>query len=746
MTKEIKIKCKVADGMALDELYEFQGELKTISDDELEKLKKSILKYGFSFPVFVWENKILDGHQRMKAVRQLVEQGYKIKDNKLPVVRIEAKDEKEAAEKLLLINSRYAKIDQEGFQVFTFEFDLDLDEMTELIELPEIDITIPVIEIGEPADERPIQASLTERFLIPPFTIFDARQGYWQERKRAWTALGIDSELGRGDKVTSPGGGLMPASDYSKSGGRGNSYGKCLETGIGEKYGRKEVTGTSIFDPVLCEIAYQWFSKEGDKVLDPFAGGSVRGLVSAKLGRQYYGVDLRQEQIDANYKQWDSINKTGIIVDMAKDNRTELTPVEQRGEYYFKRDDLYCIHGVRGGKVRTCATLAAGSTGLVTASSRQSPQANIVAHIAKALDIPVRIHTPEGELGEELHAAQAAGAEIIQHKAGYNSVIISRAKKDAESTGYKYIPFGMECEEAVVATATQTANIPADIKRIVIPVGSGMSLAGVIKGLQNDGRNDVKILGISVGADPIKRLDKYAKDWRKFAVIKKSEMNYHKHAPIAQLEGVKLDPVYEAKCLPFLETGDMLWIVGIRQTLETTNVVNNVYPPVWHCGDSADINKIFDERFNMLFSCPPYADLEVYSDNENDLSNMEYSAFLAKYNEIIKKCYNLLEDDSFACWVVGEVRDRGGFYRNFVGNTITAFLDAGFTYYNEAILINMLTSLPIRAGRPFEKSRKLGKCHQNVLVFVKGSPVSAVSRMGSVDFILDPDGFNSVSN
>jgi hypothetical protein len=58
----------------------------------------------------------------------------------------------------------------------------------------------------------------------------------------------------------------------------------------------------------------------------------------------------------------------------------------------------------------------------------------------------------------------------------------------------------------------------------------------------------------------------------------------------------------------------------------------------------------------------------------------------------------------------------------------------------------MLTSLPIRAGRPFEKSRKLGKCHQNVLVFVKGSPVSAVSRMGSVDFILDPDGFNSVSN
>jgi ParB-like chromosome segregation protein Spo0J len=122
MTKEIKIKCKVADGMALDELYEFQGELKTISDDELDKLKKSIVKYGFSFPIFVWKSKVLDGHQRLKAVKQLVSDGYKIKGNTLPVVRIEAKDEKEAAEKLLLINSRYAKIDQEVFQVFTFEF------------------------------------------------------------------------------------------------------------------------------------------------------------------------------------------------------------------------------------------------------------------------------------------------------------------------------------------------------------------------------------------------------------------------------------------------------------------------------------------------------------------------------------------------------------------------------------------------------------------------------------------------
>lgn len=40
--------------------------------------------------------------------------------------------------------------------------------------------------------------TLAERFIVPPFSVLDARQGYWQERKRAWLALGIQSELGRG--------------------------------------------------------------------------------------------------------------------------------------------------------------------------------------------------------------------------------------------------------------------------------------------------------------------------------------------------------------------------------------------------------------------------------------------------------------------------------------------------------------------------------------------------------------------
>ena len=61
--------------------------------------------------------------------------------------------------------------------------------------------------------------------------------------------------------------------------------------------------GTSVFDPVLCELAYRWFCPPGGMVLDPFAGGSVRGVVASMLGRRYVGIELRPEQVAANREQ-----------------------------------------------------------------------------------------------------------------------------------------------------------------------------------------------------------------------------------------------------------------------------------------------------------------------------------------------------------------------------------------------------------------------------------------------------------
>jgi DNA modification methylase len=141
--------------------------------------------------------------------------------------------------------------------------------------------------------------------------------------------------------------------------------------------------------------------------------------------------------------------------------------------------------------------------------------------------------------------------------------------------------------------------------------------------------------------------------------------------------------------------------------------------PEWVCGDSMnEVEKA--PAADFIFSCPPYGDLEQYSELSEDLSAMEWPAFRLAYRAIIVKACQRLRSDRFACFVVGDFRDGKGNYRNFVSETIAAFLDAGLSLYNEAILITSVGSASMRVTRQFNAGRKLCKTHQNVLVFVKG--------------------------
>lgn len=155
--------------------------------------------------------------------------------------------------------------------------------------------------------------------------------------------------------------------------------------------------------------------------------------------------------------------------------------------------------------------------------------------------------------------------------------------------------------------------------------------------------------------------------------------------------------------------------------------------PVWHIGDSAKTIPALDLAADLIFSCPPYGDLEIYSDDANDLSAMDHAGFVAAYRVIIAAAVAKLKPDRFACFVVGDFRDKKGFYRNFVGDTVAAFEAAGARLYNEAILVTAVGSLPIRAGKQFSSTRKLGKTHQNILVFVKGDPKRATLACGPVE-------------
>ena len=133
---------------------------------------------------------------------------------------------------------------------------------------------------GDPV-KPPSRGIIAEAFTVPPFSILNTREGFWQNRKRAWLSFGIKGEVGRDAKAYSCNDGMNKKYDYLPD----------------------IKTGTSIFDPVICELMYQWFCPAGGQIVDPFAGGSVRGIVANLLNYKYWGCDLRQEQIDANYEQ-----------------------------------------------------------------------------------------------------------------------------------------------------------------------------------------------------------------------------------------------------------------------------------------------------------------------------------------------------------------------------------------------------------------------------------------------------------
>lgn len=303
--------------------------------------------------------------------------------------------------------------------------------------------------------EKPKAGPLAERFGVPPFSVLNAREGEWQRRKRAWIGLGIESEVGRV--------GIKRSDGFADCSAAMRGQVSYFATG-GETVSKDSETGTSIFDPVLCELAYTWFCPPAGRVLDPFAGGSVRGIVAALLGHRYTGVDLRPEQTAANETQASAI---------VPDNR-----------------------------------------------------------------------------------------------------------------------------------------------------------------------------------------------------------------------------------------------------------------PTWITGDSRQIATLAPGAYDLVFSCPPYGDLERYSDDPRDLSTMDWPAFRKAYREIIAASVRMLKPDRFAVFVVGEFRRANGAYRGFVAETCEAFELAGAAYYNEAILVTQVGSLPIRVGAQFTASRKLGKTHQNLLVFVKGEGDRAAKAIG----------------
>jgi len=122
----------------------------------------------------------------------------------------------------------------------------------------------------------------------------------------------------------------------------------------------------------------------------------------------------------------------------------------------------------------------------------------------------------------------------------------------------------------------------------------------------------------------------------------------------------------------------------------------------------------------MLFSCPPFYDLEIYSDLRNDASNQgTYKEFLSIIETALGNSIEGLKDNRFAVIVCQDIRDKQGFYRGFPDHIRDIFEKKGVNLYNRLVLINSVGTAPVRAAN-YMRNRKVVSLHQYVLVFYKG--------------------------
>ena len=197
-------------------------------------------------------------------------------------------------------------------------------------------------------------------------------------------------------------------------------------------------------------------------------------------------------------------------------------------------------------------------------------------------------------------------------------------------------------------------------------------------------------------------------------------------------DGQVVDP-FAGGSVRGLVAGDLLrkyWgcDLSTRQVEENRRQVMLVKPallPEYGIGDAAAALPT-SPRADLVFSCPPYGSLEKYSDDPDDLSNMEHEAMLKKYGTIIKLAAERLKSNRFFVFVVGDFRGKDGVLKDFPADTTRACLAAGLKLYNSMIFIQGNASATLRAAKQFGASRKVVAAHQNVLVFVKGDWKKAV--------------------
>lgn len=141
-TGSLRIAVETKDHLALDEMLEFQLNLKSLAASDAEKLRKEMLTTGFAFPIFVWKNKgknwILGGHQRHRVLKQIEADGIRVP--RIPVVFVKAKNVQEAKRRVLQDVAQFGKVEGSGLFEFINQANIDVAEIISSFRLPDIEL------------------------------------------------------------------------------------------------------------------------------------------------------------------------------------------------------------------------------------------------------------------------------------------------------------------------------------------------------------------------------------------------------------------------------------------------------------------------------------------------------------------------------------------------------------------------------------------------------------------------------